>query len=228
MNDLYQRAYLITVNPDPKDGTFINSAGYLSSRASSFIEEKFLLFSYYGYNVEGGTISWDDISEKEIPPQFKEEETSKKVHLHLVVCLHHKMRSDNLRRMIGSALQLKNVSTISVNIKNIYNYHGLYNSFAYIRKDSVDRFNCTHKAHFSKSVNEKMLQEHVDSWEINRSIEDKFHAMKKREFMKALLIRSEKDGIETDSALMELYADGYYCIDLKIPHINIFEPSVRN
>ena len=133
--------------------------------------------------------------------------------MHLVIRLHHKMRSDNLRRAIGSTMKINKVDSISINIKCIYNVVGLYNSFAYISK-------CIESTvHKLGDVDTLLYEKHCGEYEHIKSVSDKYHPIKKKEFCQMILVKCEMENQTVDGALFDLYDEGYYCIDLKISNV---------
>lgn len=184
--DLYQKAYFVTINTDPKEN-------YSFSEKNEFLETHYL-------NIDEAC--W-----------CLEKCTSGKEHFHMSVKLHHKMRSDNLRRSIGATMNIQKVDSISVNIRCIYNVHGLYNTYAYMSKELI---NPVHKL---GNVNEKLYETHCNNYLAVKEVGEKFKPLKKKEFMNLLLVRSMSEDTDIDSALHELYDEGYYLLDLKVPYI---------
>lgn len=183
--DLYQKAYLITINTDPKED-------YKFSEKNEFLETYFLQIAEACWSIE----------------KCK----SGKDHMHIALRLHHKMRSDNLRRAIGSTMKIQKVDSISVNIKCIYNVLGLYNCYAYLSKCME---NTIHKL---GNVNTEMYDDSCKKYEHIKTVEDKYKPIKKKEFCQMILVKAEL-GFSVDDCIKELYNEGYYCVDLKISSI---------
>jgi len=184
--DLYQKSYLVTINTDPKEN-------YVFSEKNEFLETYFLQVSECCYSIESCK--------------------SGKAHMHMALRLHHKMRSDNLRRAIGSTMKIEKVDSISVNIKCIYNVQGLYNVYAYLSKELG---NTIHKL---GNVDIALYDKHCNEYDNVRNVQDRYHPIKKAPFCQMILVKAEEENMSIDGALMNLYSEGYYCVDLKISNI---------